>query len=90
MDLCMDSISVLNRIPKQNQSKTPYKAFTGKNIDFVRDLRVEWGEPVVVKKPKGISSDLSVTGQWAVVVRRVMDGTGVIKVYLVQSKKYAY
>ncbi len=44
----------------------------------------------MVKKPKGVSSDLSVTGQWEVVVRRIMNGTGVLKVYLIQSKKYAY
>jgi hypothetical protein len=65
----MDSISVLNRIPKQGQSETPYKLFTGKQIYLIRDFRVEWGEPVVVKKPKGISSDLQVTGQWGVVVQ---------------------
>jgi len=90
MDLCMDCISVLNRIPKQNQEKTPYELFTNRKTDHKRDFRVEWGEPVVVKKPKGITSDLNVTGQWGVVVRRVMNGTGVLKVYLVQSKKYAY
>jgi hypothetical protein len=56
----------------------------------MRDFRVKWGEPVVVKKPKGVSSDLGVTGQWAVVVRRIMNGTGVLKVYLVQTKRYAY
>jgi hypothetical protein len=44
----------------------------------------------VVKKPKGLSSDLSMTGQWAVVVRRIINGTGVLKVYLIQTKKYAY
>jgi hypothetical protein len=90
MDLCMDSISVLNRIPKQGQSETPFQLFTGKQIDLIRDFRVEWGELVVVKKPKGISSDLQVTGQWGVVVQRIMNGTGVLKVYLVQSKRYAY
>jgi hypothetical protein len=56
----------------------------------MRDLRVEWGEPVVVKKPKEAVSDLKVTEQWGVVVRHMMNGTGVLKVYLVQSKRYAY
>lgn len=83
MDLCMDSISVLNRIPKRGQSVTPYETFTSKSPDYTRDLRVEWGEPIVIKKPKGISSDLAVTGQWAVIIRRIMNGTGVLKVYLV-------
>jgi len=56
----------------------------------MRGFRVEWGEPVVVKKPKGILSDLKVTGQWGVVVQRIMNGTGTLKVYLVQSRRYAY
>jgi hypothetical protein len=67
-----------------------YELFTGNQTDYMRDLRVEWGEPVVVKKPKEIVSDLKVTRQWGVVVRRMTNGTGVLKVYLVQSKRYAY
>ncbi len=43
-----------------------------------------------MKRPKQLAADLTVTGEWAVVVRRMMNGTGVLKVYLVQSKKYAY
>jgi hypothetical protein len=90
MDLCMDSIAVLNRIPKRGQSETPYEIFTCTRIDYMRDFRVEWGEPVVMKKPKRISLDLGVTGHWSVVVRWIMNGTGVLKVYLVQTKRYAY
>jgi hypothetical protein len=89
VDLCLDSISVLNRILKQENDKTPYELFTGNQTDYMRDLRVEWGEPVV-KKPKEIVSYLKVTGQWGVVVRCMMKGTGVLKVYLVQSKRFAY
>jgi hypothetical protein len=44
----------------------------------------------IAERPRGISSDLTIVGQWAVVVRRNMNGTGVLKVYLIQSKKYAY
>jgi hypothetical protein len=47
MNLCMESISVLNMISKQD--KIPYEIFTGKQVDYIRDFRVEWGEPVVVK-----------------------------------------
>jgi hypothetical protein len=90
MDLCMDSISVLNRILKQGITATLYEVLTGKRIDYTRDFCVEWGEPIVVKKPKEVSSDLKVTGQWGIVVRRIMNGTGVLKVYFVQSKKFAY
>ena len=66
------------------------KIMVEKPMDLLRDLCIEWGEPIVVKTPKGVSSDLNVTGQWVVVVRRIMNGTGVLKVYLIQTKKYAY
>ncbi len=68
MDLCLDTIAVLNQIPKQDIEKTPCEVFTNGQVDYMRDFRAVWGEPIVVKKPKGISSDLKVTGQWAVVV----------------------
>ncbi len=42
------------------------------------------------KKPRGVTSDLKVTRQWGVVVRQLMDATGVLKVHLVETKKYAY
>ena len=90
MDLCLDSIQVMNRIPKINQVKSPYELFTGKQVDYMRDFRTEWGEPIITKKPRGIASDLTVTGEWAVVVRRIMNGSGVLKVYLINSRKYAY
>jgi hypothetical protein len=90
MDLCLDSIAVLNRIPKAHATKNPYELFSEKSVDVMRDFRADWGELIVVKKPKGISSDLGVTGQWAVVIRHIMNHTGVLKVYLIQSKKYAY
>ncbi len=70
---------MLNRIPKQGQDKNPYEIFTGKQVNYVRDFHVEWGEPVVVKKPKGVSSDLNVTGQWGVVARHIINGTGILK-----------
>jgi hypothetical protein len=42
---------------------------------------------VIVEWPRGIASDLTVTGQCAVVVRRIMNGAGALKVYLIQQKK---
>jgi hypothetical protein len=90
IDLVLDNIQVLNQIPKEGKNKSPYELFTGKPIDYLRDMRVDWGEPVIVEQPCGISSDLTVTGQWAVIVRRIMNGTGVLKVYLIQQKKHAY
>ena len=90
VDLCLDTISVLNRTIKDGKELTPYESFSNDHIDFERDFRCRWGELIIVKKPKGISSDLKVTGEWAMVVRRLMNHTGVIKVYLIGSKKYAY
>jgi hypothetical protein len=90
-DLCLDVCFTRNRLPRPGQDRSPYELFTGKLIDWMRDFRAEWGEVVVVKKPRGISSDLTVTGEMAVVVRRGMSaGSGVLKVYLVTSKRFAY
>jgi len=77
-------------LPKTGQDESPYEIFTGKEVDYLRDFRAEWGKILPVKKPKQLASDLNVTGEWAAVVRRIINGTGVLKVYLVQSKKYAY
>jgi hypothetical protein len=35
---------------------------------------------------------MTVTGEWAVVVRRIMNGSGVLKVYLItgNSRQHAY
>jgi hypothetical protein len=90
VDLVQDVIAVYNRLPRRGQAKTPYEIFTGQTPDYIRDFRVDWGEPVIVKKPRGISTDLRVTGEWAVVVRRMMGGGGVLKVYLIASRKYAH
>ena len=68
IDLCLDTISVLNRTVKDGYQLTPYELFTGESIDYERDFRCRWGDLVIVKKPKGISSDLGVTGEWAMVV----------------------
>jgi hypothetical protein len=74
-----------NQFNMEDMDKTPYEMFSNNQPDYMRDFRVEWGEPVVDKKPKGISSELKVTGQWAIVVRRIMNGSGVLKVYLIQK-----
>ena len=90
IDLCKDTVSVLNRIIKPGFTTSPFELFTGRKMDLCRDVRGRWGEIIIVKKPKSLSSDLHETGQWAVIVRRIMNGTGVIKVYLVSTKRYAY
>jgi hypothetical protein len=90
-DLCLDVCFTRNRLPRAGEKKSPYELFTGKEIDWLRDFRADWGEIIVVKRPRGIASDLTVTGEMAVVVRRCMSpGSGVLKFYLVTSKKFAY
>ncbi len=42
VDLCLDSISVLNRIPKHDQTMTPFELMGGKCMDQLRDLRAEF------------------------------------------------
>ncbi len=63
MDLCLDSIQVMNCIPNLNQVKILYKLFTVKQVNYMRDFRAEWGELIIAKKPKGLASDLTVTGK---------------------------
>ena len=90
MDLVLYIIQEINRSPRKGMDKTPWEIFTGKSIDYIRDFRVAWGEPVIVKRPKKASADLCYAGEWALVVRPIMNGTGVVKVFLLSSKRYAY
>jgi len=53
---------VINRFPKTGQDKNPCEIFTGKEVDYLRHFRAEWGEILLVKKPKLLASDLNVTG----------------------------
>ena len=59
----MDTISVLNRTTKDGYTHTPYEIFTGEQIDYDRDFRCRRGELVILKNPKGISSDLTISGR---------------------------
>jgi hypothetical protein len=86
----MDSASIINQWIREDESVSPYEQFVGQKLDYIRDLRANWGELLIVKKPKSLSADVKPKGQWAMVVRRYLDQTGIIKVYLVQSKKFAH
>ena len=90
VDLYLDTISVLNRMMRVSCTAMPYELFTGDKVDQNRDFRCRWGEIVIVKKPKVIASDLRTTGEWAMAVRRSMNHTGVLKVYLIGTRRYAY
>jgi hypothetical protein len=41
MDISPDYVQVMNRLPKSGQEKSPYEIFTGKEIDYLRDLSAE-------------------------------------------------
>ena len=90
IDLVLDCVGVINRIAKPGQTRSPFELFTNTKPDVLRDIRVPWGKPIIAKKPKGVSSDLLVTGQWVIPVRRSFNGSGVLKVYVPESGKYAY
>jgi hypothetical protein len=52
VDLCLDFVQVMNRLPKSGQEKSPCEIITRKKIDYLRDFSAEWGEILLVKKAK--------------------------------------
>jgi hypothetical protein len=90
MDLIIDAVRVMNRLIHVGESKTPQELFTGREIDLNRDMRAYWGEIVLVKRRKGLASGLGPNARWAVIVGREMNGTGILKVYVVETKRYAH
>ena len=90
LELCHDTVTTINQWIRDGNQTSPYQLFTGKSLDKLRDLRANWGEPVVVKRPNQLTTGLLSKGQWAIVVRRQLDGTGLLKVYLIDSKHYAH
>ena len=44
VDLCMDTISVLNRTKRDRQTATPYEMFSGDVIDYESNFRCRWYE----------------------------------------------
>lgn len=89
-DLASDTISVINCQVRPNYDKSPFELFTGKQPDLLRNFRARWGEPILAKKRRGLSSDLNSTALWAIVVRRIMNGTGVLKVFSLETRKYLH
>ena len=57
IDLCLETISVIDRTNKYGYVHTPYALLTGEHIDYERDFGCNCGELVNIKKPKMISSD---------------------------------
>ena len=49
LDLCLDTVSVLNKTTKDGYQLTPRELFAGERIDYVRDFTCRWGELIIVK-----------------------------------------
>ena len=92
LDLCHHVNSCQNALVRTGMSKPPAEVFTGRSLDRLRDLRgLQWGQPVLAKRPAlSEASDLREKAEWAVPVRVYRDGSGVIKVYLVETKRFAH
>jgi hypothetical protein len=62
------------------------------DLDVRRDLRASIGEVLMFKRPKrGVATDISVLkAEWGIVISRPFNGTGVLEVYLIESKAYGH
>jgi hypothetical protein len=89
-----DAAKLLNGTPRRGETLSPMQKMRGVEyvLDFQRDLRARIGEVVLVKSPsKGVASHASVPrAEWAIVVSRAMNGTGVLGVYLIGRGVFAH
>ena len=86
-----DALKCIVRTVKRGETKSPYEKFAGVPPDFMRDMRVELGAIVLVERPKrGVARDLSEKAEWAIVVGRAMDGTGILEVIVLQTYRTAF
>ncbi len=93
IDLVLDVNSSLNAVVRSGKSLSPIELITGKPPDRLRGLRgLPWGSIILTKPPKR-SEAANINepkAEYSVVVRRAWDRSGVLKVYQIQSGKYAY
>ena len=86
-----DAVRCIQRCPQRGQLLCPHQLFYKRPPDYVRDFRVELGEIILVHRPKrGISRGMEPKAEWAFVIDRLMDGSGVIQVVIVVTKKTAF
>ena len=93
IDLLYDVVATQNTLVKYGYDLSPIEQFTGIKPDRLRQYRgINWGEIVIAKRPKNLSSiaDLRARGEYALVVRRYPDRSGVLKVWLPKTGYYAY
>jgi hypothetical protein len=91
-----DAIKVIQRTPKLGEQLSPLDKFNVSNpyyrpVNWERDFRVKFGEPVIVYRPKrGATRTLKAKGAWAVVLWRSMNGSGIIGVQIVSTGRFAH
>jgi hypothetical protein len=84
------AVGLIQRTPKQGNDKCPLELFGGASvkIDYERDFRCEFGEPIYVERPKaGVYTGSEPRMELGIFVENPMNGTGVLHVYLLQTKK---
>jgi hypothetical protein len=66
--------------------------FTGIPFDSLRDIRgLDWGRPMLAKKPKrGAFTTVDSKVEWVVVIQVYRDRSGVVKVYNIEIKRLAH
>lgn len=88
--LVQDVITVLNHQVRTIDDFSATRRFCGYELDYFRDIRVAWGDIVVIKKRKDLASNLSEVAGWGVIVRRWMNGTGLFLAWMVSTKRYRH
>jgi hypothetical protein len=92
--LIADTVCLFNRTQRRGEVLSPAQKFftPASSLDVRRDLRAALGEVLLCKSPKvGASTTISkMKSEWGVVVSRAFNGTGVLEVYLIESKSYGH
>ena len=85
------AVRVVQRTPKRGEIKSPWEKFTNSTIDWKRDFRCELGEPIYVEKPKqGAYTGSEDKAELGIFVENPMNGTGVLGVYLLKTKRIVF
>ena len=86
----MDVVTTLNMIPnKRSGTQSPREVITGKNVNALRDIRIEFGKLVQVKVPNQPSSDDSDEPRVedGIVVGRDHNSNGNLKIFLLENAR---
>jgi hypothetical protein len=85
-------VQVLQRTPKKGETRSPIERFSSDFVlDAARDLRCELGEPIYVEAPKaGVYTGSEPRMELGIFVGSEMNGTGVICVYLLATRRMVH